>query len=98
MYESHPEITAAASTVGVIFVGTDQVELLLSNVGTPSLNVEAMYFIKQTADLNDHSYSNPVRYSLVSKLVTAFVDEGRTQGKFVFEDGTIVFYDSAILD
>jgi hypothetical protein len=98
MFASHPEITNAASTVGVIFVGTDQVELLLNSVGTPALKVEAMYFIKESADINNHSYSNPVRYTLVSKLVTAFVNEDSTQGKFIFEDGTIVFYDSSILD
>jgi len=76
---------------GYLFVGPDEIELLKSRVGH-TVTIPVVHF-----PLPNNEDSKLVRWEFAGTLVTYAVNEAGTKGRFVFNDGTVVMLNTALL-
>jgi len=90
-------ILEAVDETGLLFAGTGELELLKESVGSVIVVDTIMFAYTQ---LSDRVVANgkPRRYRFRSRLVSSLYTEKNTRGRFVFEDGTVVYYDRSVLD
>lgn len=104
-----PSVLAAANTQNLIFVGRDSAELLAkqadSIVATKQeeslFSIDVVMFpylinIKNEAEIE--AGVGPRRGTFAGRLASVLLNERKTKGRFVFDDGTVIYRDSSILE
>lgn len=88
-------VLETTSAFGFTFVGTGELELLQKKV-SHVVSIPVIYFPYDEAQQIDAGA--PRRYNFTGLLLSALLTEKETKGRFIFNDGTIVYYDKSILD
>lgn len=98
-YDINAALAAADSTNdSLLFAGTGEVELLMNSVGEV-VTADVVLFKYRVNHLNETTAAGgPKRFRFRSMLLSALITDRNTKGKFVFSDGTTVFYDKTFLD
>lgn len=92
-------LLTAASTQNLIFVGRDVTDLLMKLVDEPCTTVDVVMFpYIINSDGGAAIAAGPRRGTYTGKLLGVLLNERRTKGRFTFEDGTVIYRDSAILE
>lgn len=92
-------LLTAASTQNMIFLGRDAAEMLMKLVGVPDTTVDVVMFPYIINGEGEAAIAaGPRRGFYTGKLLGVLLNERKTKGRFTFEDGTVIFRDSAILE
>lgn len=92
-------LLTAASTQNLIFVGREVTDLLMKLVDEPCTTVDVVMFpYIINSDGGAAIAAGPRRGTYTGKLLGVLLNERRTKGRFTFEDGTVIYRDSAILE
>jgi hypothetical protein len=90
-------VLAAANTQNLVFVGRESTELLAKQDSLTTINVVMFPY-----SLNDEGEAviaaGPRRGTYTGKLISSLLNEKMNKGRFVFEDGTVIYRDSIILE
>jgi hypothetical protein len=97
-YDLNPLLTAV-SIQNLIFVGRDVTELLTKLVNEPDTTIDVVMFpYLVSGDGEAQAAAKPRRGFYTGKLLGVLLNERKTKGRFTFEDGTVIYRDSAILE
>lgn len=75
---------------GFFFITQVEVDLFLNNLGN-SVTLDVVFFP------NNENASGPSRYSFTGIPMSGILNEKATKGRFLFSDGTYVYFNASLL-
>jgi hypothetical protein len=98
-YDINAALAAAnATNDSLLFVGTGEIELLMNSVGEVVIADVVLFKYATNNSGETVAAGGPKRFRFRGTLLSALLTDKSTKGRFIFSDGTTVYYDKTFLD